>query len=140
MNNWLSIFIGGLISVMISFNSILAQHIGDYTSTVIIHSVGLVTILLIIILKKYKINFQKGLPLLLYSGGAIGVITVVSTNISMGFISATLTISLGLLGQVISSVLIDHYGVLGVNKIKFNKNKFLGLSLMILGIVIMTIY
>lgn len=140
MNNFLSIFIGGLIAIMLSFNSILAQYTGTYTSTVIIHLVGFVTILIIILIKKYKINFTKGLPLLLYSGGAIGIITVVCNNISMGAIGATLTISIGLLGQVISSIVIDHYGLLDVAKVKFDRKKFLGLSLMILGIIIMTIY
>lgn len=140
MLNFLSIFIGGLIAIMLSFNSILAQNTGTYISTVIIHMAGLTTLLIIMIIKKYKITFKKGLPILLYSGGAIGIITVVCNTISIGAIGATLTISLGLLGQVISSIIIDHFGLLEVTKVRFNKKKFFGLSLMILGIIIMTIY
>ncbi|MEG2935011.1 MAG: DMT family transporter [Clostridium sp.] len=140
MLNFLSIFIGGLIAIMLSFNSILAQNTGTYISTVIIHMAGLTTLLIIMIIKKYKITLKKGLPILLYSGGAIGIITVVCNTISIGAIGATLTISLGLLGQVISSIIIDHFGLLEVTKVRFNKKKFFGLSLMILGIIIMTIY
>lgn len=140
MLNFLSIFIGGLIAIMLSFNSILAQNTGTYISTVMIHMAGLATLLIIMIIKKYKITFKKGLPFLLYSGGAIGIITVVCNTVSIGAIGATITISIGLLGQVISSIFIDHYGLLEVTKVKFNKKKFLGLSLMILGIIIMTIY
>lgn len=140
MLNFLSIFIGGLIAIMLSFNSILAQNTGTYISTVIIHMAGLSTLIIIMIIKKYKITFKKGLPILLYSGGAIGIITVVCNTVSIGAIGATLTISLGLLGQVISSIIIDHFGLLEVTKVKFNKKKFFGLSLMILGIIIMTIY
>ncbi len=140
MFNLISIFVGGLIAIMISFNSILGQHTGTYTSTVIIHIVGLITVIIVLIIKKYKVKFVKGLPLLLYSGGAIGIITVVCNTISMNSIGATLTVSIGLLGQVLSSIVIDHYGLLEVNKVKFNKKKAIGLSVMILGIIIMTLY
>lgn len=140
MFNLLSIFLGGLIAVMLSFNSILSQHIGTYTSNVIIHFVGLVTIFFILVIKGHKITLKKGIPILLYSGGAIGITTVIFNNISMGIIGATLTISLGLLGQVICSLLMDHYGVLGMKKVLFNKKKIFGLSIMIVGIIIMTVY
>lgn len=140
MYNLLSIFIGGLIAIMISFNSILGKHTGTYTSTVIIHVVGLIAVIIVLIIKKYKVKFVKGLPLLLYTGGAIGIITVVCNTISMNAIGATITISIGLLGQVLSSILIDHYGLLGVSKVNFNNKKAIGLSVMILGIIIMTLY
>lgn len=140
MYNILSVILGGLIAIMLSFNSILSQHMGTYTSSVIIHSVGLITIFIILIIKRYKINFRRGIPLLLYSGGAIGITTVIFNNISMGAIGATLTVSLGLLGQVVSSLIIDHYGLLEMKMVEFNKKKYLGLGIMILGIVIMTFY
>lgn len=140
MLNFLSIFIGGITAIMLNFNSILAQNTGTYISTVIIHMAGLSTLLIIMIIKKHKIDFKKGLPILLYSGGIIGIITVVCNTLSIAAIGATLTISIGLLGQVISSIIIDHYGLLAVTKVRFNKKKFFGLSLMILGIIIMTIY
>lgn len=140
MYNFLSIVIGGLIAIMLSFNSILSQHVGPYISNVIIHSVGLITIFLIIIIKRYRITFNKTLPFLMYSGGAIGISTVIFNNISMGVIGATLTISLGLLGQMISSLVIDNYGFLGMKKVEFNKKKILGLGLMIIGIITMTFY
>ena len=140
MYNLLSIILGGLIAIMLSFNSILSQHIGTYTSNVVIHLVGLITIFIIMVLKKYKVNFSRGVPILLYSGGAIGIFTVIFNNVSMGAIGATLTVSLGVLGQVICSLIIDHYGLLSMKKVEFEKKKILGLSVMILGIIIMTLY
>lgn len=140
MYNLLSIILGGIIAIMLSFNSILSQHVGVYTSNVLIHFVGLITIFIIIILKKYKITFEKGIPLFLYSGGAIGISTVIFNNVSMGAIGATLTVSLGVFGQVVSSLIIDHYGLLSMKKVEFDKKKIFGLSVMILGIIIMTLY
>lgn len=140
MYNLLSIFLGGLIAIMLSFNSILSQYIGTYTSSVIIHLVGLLTIFSIILIKKYKVTFKRGIPILLYSGGAIGITTVIFNNISMGVIGATITVSLGLFGQVISSLIIDNFGLLEMPKVKFNKKKYIGLTIMLLGIIIMTFY
>lgn len=140
MYNALSMIIGGIIAFMIYFNGILASSIGNYTSNVIIHSIGLILVLTILIIKRWKINFVKGIPSLLYTGGAIGICNVVFANIGINEIGATLTIALGLLGQVLSSLIIDHFGLLSVKQIKFNRKKIIGISLMLIGIVIMTLY
>ena len=140
MYNLLSIFIGALIGIMVYFNGILSIYLGNYTSSVIVHLVGLIGIIIVLICAKSKLKFDRKLPLFLYSAGVIGVFTVLFSNIGFMSVGASLTIALSLLGQTISAIIIDHYGLLGVNAIKFNKKKLLGLSIIILGIVIMTIY
>ena len=140
MYNLLSIFIGALIGIMVYFNGILSIYLGNYTSSVIVHLVGLIGIIIVLICTKSKLKFDRKLPLFLYSAGVIGVFTVLFSNIGFMSVGASLTIALSLLGQTISAIIIDHYGLLGVNAIKFNKKKLLGLSIIILGIVIMTIY
>ena len=140
MYNLLSIFIGALIGLMVYFNGILSIYLGNYTSSVIVHLVGLIGIILVLICTKSKLKFDRSISLFLYSAGVIGVFTVLFTNIGFMSVGASLTIALSLLGQTISAIIIDHYGLLGVNAIKFNKKKLIGLSIIILGIVIMTIY
>ena len=140
MYNLLSIFIGALIGIMVYFNGILSIYLGNYTSSVIVHLVGLIGIIIVLICTKSKLKFDRKLPLFLYSAGVIGVFTVLFSNIGFMSVGASLTIALSLLGQTISAIIIDHYGLLGVNDIKFNKKKLIGLSIIILGIVIMTIY
>ena len=140
MYNLLSIFIGALIGIMVYFNGILSIYLGNYTSSVIVHLVGLIGIIIVLICTKSKLKFDRKLPLFLYSAGVIGVFTVLFSNIGFMSVGASLTIALSLLGQTISAIIIDHYGLLGVNDIKFNKKKLIGLSIIILCIVIMTIY
>ena len=140
MYNLLSIFIGALIGIMVYFNGILSIYLGNYTSSVIVHLVGLIGIIIVLICTKSKLKFDRKLPLFLYSAGVIGVFTVLFSNIGFMSVGASLTIALSLLGQTISAIIIDHYGLLGVNAIKFNKKKLIGLSIIILGIVNMTIY
>lgn len=140
MYNLLSIFIGALIGLMVYFNGILSIYLGNYTSSIIVHLVGLIGIILVLICTKSKLKFDRSISLFLYSAGVIGVFTVLFTNIGFMSVGASLTIALSLLGQTISAIIIDHYGLLGVNVIKFNKKKLIGLSIITIGIIIMTIY
>lgn len=140
MNNLLSFLIGALISIMIMINGILSGSVGNYLSVVIIHIVGLIAMILILILNKAKIPFIKGLPLYLYSAGAIGVFTVLFNNISFTALGVSVPLALGLLGQSLTSIIIDHFGLLGMKIIKFDRKKSFGLLLITLGIIIMTIF
>ncbi len=109
MNIFISIFIGALISVMLVFNGTLSRTIGNYSSSVLIHIIGLITIITVLFATKSKLKIQKGIPILWYSAGAVGVFTVLFSNISFVALGASLSISLGLLGQAISSISIDNY-------------------------------
>lgn len=133
-------FIGVLIAIMLVFNGVLASNLGNYSSTVIIHIIGLIGIIFILIINKAKFNSYKDIPIYLYSAGAIGVFTVLFNNISFNHLGVSLTLALGLLGQSFASVVIDHYGLLGMEIVKFKKEKVLGLILISLGIVIMNLY
>lgn len=135
-----SAFIGILITVMLLFNGVLSQRLGNYASAVIIHFTGFLIIGLVLLFKKIKIRFQRKLPVYLYSGGALGVFTILFNNIGFNQLGASLTLALGLLGQSLASIAIDHYGVLGAKAIKFKKEKLLGLVLISAGIIIMTLY
>ncbi|MGG0726733.1 DMT family transporter [Bacillus paramycoides] len=138
--NFLSVFIGALIAIMIPLNGILSEIIGNYTASVVIHLVGLVAVVIVLIINKNKILFEKGIPLYLYSAGAIGVFTVLFSNICFSALGASITIALSLLGQSIASIVIDHYGLLGMKVAKFEKKKLIGLLFISSGIVVMTIF
>ncbi|MBS5886885.1 DMT family transporter [Clostridium sp.] len=140
MYNFLSLFTGILITIMVSFNGVLSQAIGNYSSSLIIHLSGFIILLVIILLKKYKISFKKKLPIILYSAEVIGVFTVIFNNISFKGLGASLTISLALLGQTISSFIIDSYGLMGMKKVRFENKKIFGLSIITSGIIIMTFF
>lgn len=140
MYNFLAAFSGALIAIMITFNGALSKAVGNYTSSIIIHVVGLLSIILVLILSKSKFNFKKNIPIYIYSGGAIGVFTVVFNNLSFSTLGVSITLALGLLGQSLSSIIVDHFGMFGMKVIKFEKKKIIGLFIITLGILIMTIY
>ena len=140
MYNLLSGLIGVLISVMIVFNGTLSRNVGNYLSLIIIHCLGLFLITLILLIRKIKIKLDKNIPLFLYSAGAIGIFTVLFNNISFNRIGTSLTLSLGLLGQSLTSIFFDHYGLFNMKVTRFRKEKLIGILIIFLGILVMTIY
>ncbi len=140
MYNLYAGFIGILIAIMVLVNGVLGTATGNYTSSVIIHIVGLICIIFILIVKKYKITFNKTIPLYFYCGGAIGIFVVLFNNVTFQNIGVSLTVALGLLGQSVASIIIDHYGLLGMKIDKFKKEKIVGLLLICIGVIIMTLF
>lgn len=138
MYNFLSLLIGIIIAIMIAFNGELSHGIGNYYSLIIIHIVGFIAILVIMLYKKITISFRNNLPLYLYIAGAISVFTVTFNNLSFAALGVSIPVALGLLGQLLTSLIVDRYGILGMPKVIFNKKKFLGLLFIIIGVSIMT--
>lgn len=137
MKIFISTFIGTLIAIMIMFNGTLSNSYGNYTSTVIIHITGLLFIIFLLLISKTKITLNKGTPIYLYSAGAVGVFTVLFNNLSYSALGLSITIALGLLGQSVTSIIIDHFGILGMRVIRFKKEKLIGLMLVCFGIFVM---
>jgi transporter family-2 protein len=132
-----AVFIGVLITIMVTFNGILANYTDSYQSLLIIHIVGLIAVIIILILKKQKIKLTKDIPIYMFSGGLIGVLVVFINNLCFNALGASLTLSLGVFGQLILASFIDHYGLFGLNVYKFKKKKIIGFSIVLLGLITM---
>jgi transporter family-2 protein len=133
----LSLLAGVLISVMVAFNGRLTEQYGVYPATIIIHIAGLLLITIMTISKREN-PFSKRQAWFLYLGGAIGVMTTVFNNLSFSRISVSSLLALGLLGQSLTGLIIDQYGLLNMPKHIFQKKKIFGLILILCGIVSMT--
>jgi bacterial/archaeal transporter family-2 protein len=139
MSYIISVFTGSLLALMLSLNGRVGEASGNYTSSVIIHTIGLIGILAVLIITKSKIKNLKGIPFYMYLGGLIGVLTVIFSNASFLKLGVSLTSALCLFGQLITSIIIDHFGYFDFPVVKFNKKKIIGLTIIILGIFLMTI-
>lgn len=137
MYNFISLLIGILIAIMIVFNGQLSNGLDTYSSLVVIHLIGFAGVIGIMLYKKVKISFKNNLPLYLYIAGAISVFTVMFNNLSYPVLGVSLPVALGLLGQLLTSLAFDHYGILGMPKIAFNNKKFIGLFIITAGILVM---
>ncbi|MBE5963017.1 MAG: DMT family transporter [Lachnospiraceae bacterium] len=137
MTKGLALFNGILYSLMILMNGLLAESYGNYYSTILVHLFGLIAIIVCMKIKKKRLFPKEVFPLLLYTGGAIGVLTVVFNNIAFSALGVTATLGLGLLGQSVTSLVIDQWGLLGAEKVPFKKKKLIGIAIILAGIAVM---
>lgn len=135
-----AIFIGALIAIMVTFNGVLAGYLGNYQSIFVVNIVGLIAVSLILIIKRKRIKLNRHIPIYLYTAGAIGVFLVFFNNLNFNYLGVSLTLSIGLLGQSITSGVIDHYGLFGMEVHKFHKEKLFGFLLISIGIAIMIFF
>jgi transporter family-2 protein len=121
---------------MIAFNGGLTEQYGAYSATVIIHIAGL-SLISVLVLAKGERPFYKIHPWFLYLGGIIGVSITVFNNLAFGRISVSAILALGLFGQSITGLIVDRYGLLGMPKHPFTNKKFIGLTIILGGIISM---
>ena len=139
MYNILALAIGALISVMVSLNSGLESYVGSTYSVVIIHAVGLISILIVAAIKKEKVVIKEAIPFYLFLGGIFGVMLTLVNVITIGSLGVALTTALAVFGQLVFSSLVDHFGLFGLTKYEFNPKKLIVFLIVFIGIVIMTI-
>jgi len=135
-----AVFIGVLIAIMVTFNGVLSKYTDQYVSILIIHGVGLIAVIAILIYKKKKLRISKNIPLYLFSAGLIGVFMVFLNNLCFNLLGASLTLSLGIFGQLVLACFIDHFGLFGLNIYKFKKKKIIGFFIILSGLIIMIVY
>ncbi len=124
-----------LIAVMVAVNGELTALYAVHLSTFLIHAVGLAFVTAVALVRREKLIRVRGLPLMLFCGGAIGYLTTLFNNMAVGRISVTAILALSLLGQAGTSFVIDQFGFFGMPVRRFSVGKLAGLSMTCLGIV-----
>lgn len=135
MDTILSLLTGVVIAVMILWNGQLTAGYGNYAAAVIIHVVG-TTLSGVLCLAGRRKVFAKA-PFWAYLGGAIGVLSTLFNNYAFGHITMTSIVALGLLGQTITSVLLDRFGWLGAPKRRVDRSVAVALISAPVGIFLM---
>ena len=107
---------GVLISLMAVFNGRLTAEAGLCLTTAIIHVVAIIFALIILWIKKESFIPKQKLPLWMYCGGLISVACTLCSNYAFGKISLIAITALGLLAQMLTSLVIDCLGLLGAEK------------------------
>lgn len=84
-----------------------------------------------------KLTGLRNVPFWVYSGGLIGILSVLFSNYSVPTLGVSLSVAISLFGQSIASILIDHYGFFSVPVNRFQPKKLIGFAIIFLGIVLM---
>ena len=124
---------GVLNAVTVLQNGQVAAFYGDYSASVLIHMVGLITVLGAAAVMRRTKRAKEAAKLWMYLGGVVGVGTVGFINLAYSGVSVTAITGLGLLGQTIASLIVDRFGLMGSKKVPFRKEKLFGTAAVLAG-------
>ena len=139
MTTFLAALAGALAAISIAQNGDLALYWGNIRGTVVVHAVGLLTILLWLLIRRQRIRWDRATPWYAYFGGVLGVLTVYACNMSMASLGVTASVALMLLGQTLMGAAVDQYGLLGAEKRPFQPQHLISFALVAGGIIVMLI-
>lgn len=136
----------GIISAIISgiamsiqgvFNTRLGEKIGLWETTSLVQGIALIcSIIVMFFYGDGSFKNLKDANKLYLLGGVLGVVITYTVIKSVGSMGPTLGIGIILIAQLFSAAIIDAFGLFGNEKIKFSLNNFIGIAIMIIGIVI----
>lgn len=134
----LLLLLGGIcLGLMTSMNGQLALYLNIFQISFIVHIIGAVLLLgYIKFIKKERIHL-KGAPVYVYFVGLLGVTLVATSSICAGNIGATLTMALSVVGQMIISAVIDHFGLFHVPVLKFRWERIPAYLIITAGLLLM---
>ena len=137
MYRLLCLLSGIILGLVIVINGSLTGFYGAYIATVIIHIVGTSVSYLVMKAAKQPWRSEEKLPLWMYSGGLIGILTTVFQGVAFGQLGATTVMALCLFGQAATSLVVDTFGLFGMDKQTVNKGMVLGVAVSLCGVVYM---
>lgn len=133
-----SAFLAGILIIFVNyFNSVMGQESSVFFAASYYHVSGFVILSIILFFRKESFIDFKNLQLRYYLPGLFSVFTILIASFTMPVIGATMLMAFNLIGQTITSNLIDHFGLLGMPKRPLEKKKLIGYSIILLGIIIM---
>ena len=132
-----AIISGIAMSIQGVFNTRLGEKIGLWETTSLVQGIALVCSLIILFLfGDGSFSNLKTTNKFYLLGGVLGVVITYTVIKSVGSMGPTLGIGIILVAQLLYDAIIDAFGLFGSEKIKFSLNNFIGIAIMIIGIVI----
>ena len=143
MSLWLmviALLIGGGLSVQVGLNSQVRQYLGDPGLAALGNFlVGTVAILIYLVLM--RVNWPsaaalRGVPPVNWLGGLFGATYVAASAFLAPRLGSAPLLALLIGGQLLMSLVLDHYGWLGFAPHEMNGWRILGAALLIVGVVL----
>lgn len=118
-----------------SLNAVLGKYVGEIEATFLVHVIGSAMAGIIILFGLGKGNLGKmlGVPWYAYLGGIISVLIIYGVAASIPKVGVALATTAIIVGQVSTAMLIDQFGLFGLEKIPFSLAKLAGLIFLALG-------
>ena len=140
---WLTILII-IVGLSVPVQAGVNAHLGRVSSNPLFAAflsfvVGTLALLVAVLLSPMPIpSFQKlsNIPWWAFIGGLFGALFVFSTLLSVEKLGAATMLSLIVVGQMMSSLYFDHYGMLGFPVHPVSPRRITGAILLIIGVIL----
>lgn len=133
------VFLAGvMLSLMQSFGGVLSGYIGLFGSSFVVHLIGgvlLIAYLAVILRQRIRLG---PMPWYAYLAAVFGIALTTTNSYCVTRLGASLTTCLSVAGQLFFSILIDHFGLLGMRKRRFDPRRLPALGLILAGLALVT--
>ena len=138
MEYWAVILIGLIGGVAVGIQTPLAgvigQRVGATASSFIIHLSGMILSGVLLVMRGVeKVRDWHTLPWYMLGAGIFGVILFQTINITLPRLGSTMMIALIITGQLVTGVVIDHFGLLGVAARHIDISRVIGIVALLIG-------
>ena len=140
INYVIAFLVGGVISVMVVFNTKLGQATTNEVSIFINQIVGIIALTLIMVIgrrnptinpKREKSAWWQ------WFGGLFGLLVLSINYYSVSYAGTTIAMAASVLGQCLMGVVFDITGWMGMERQKISKRRIISLVISIVGILVM---
>lgn len=134
----LTVLIGLLGGVAIGVQSPIAgamsQRVGGTASSVIVHLSGFIfSMALLFVRGGERIRDWRSLPIYMLGAGVFGLILYQTINVTFPRLGGTMMVALIIIGQLVTGVVIDHFGWLGVATRPIDASRLMGIVILLFG-------
>ncbi|MBU5454285.1 DMT family transporter [Caproiciproducens sp. MSJ-32] len=119
------------------FNTNLEKKIGTWETALLSQGIAFViTLIIVFIWGNGDIKAIKNSNKIYLLSGVLGVVIIFTVMKSIASMGATIGIGTILTAQLLSAAIIDAMGLFETEKVAFSLNEFIGVALMIAGIIV----
>ena len=128
---------GAMMSIQGVMNTRLSDKIGLYESNAFVQGTAFIfSLIALLFLKNGDFKAITQVNKFYLFGGLIGLIITITVMLGVGKLGPTVAISTILISQLLVAAIIDAFGLMGSEKIPFTINKYIGIALMLAGMLV----
>ncbi len=125
--------------MMVSLNGQLGSYYSSFGICFFVHGIAMVLLLVYLLAVRCKPLRFAGAPWYVYLVGAMGIAIVATSSWCTLHIGAAAMLALSTAGQLISSKLIDQFGLFGMPVVRLRARQLPGYLLVIAGVALVVL-
>lgn len=133
-----AVIAGAVMSIQGVFNTRVSDKIGIWESNVFVQGTAFIIALVIMLIwGNGSFSALSSVDNRIYlTGGILGVCITATVMLAVGKLSPALAVSAILVAQLLTAAIIDAFGLFGTEKNPFTWNKYVGIIMLIGGIIL----